>query len=104
MTPRDLLIFALIGFAAGWIATRLLEGRGRGLLMNVLLGLVGAYVGPFILEFFDVTVSGLLGLLVAAIVGAIALLFVAHAVGSLTIVLIVAVVVLVVLAGGIQIR
>jgi hypothetical protein len=61
-------------------------------------------VGPFILEFFDVTVSGLLGLLVAAIVGAIALLFVAHAVGSLTIVLIVAVVVLVVLAGGIQIR
>lgn len=104
MPVRELLIFALIGFIAGWIATRLLEGRNRGLVMNLLLGLVGAYVGPMVLAFFDVSASGFLGDLFAATVGAIVLLVIAHAIGSLVLVLLVAVVVLVVFAGGLQIR
>jgi uncharacterized membrane protein YeaQ/YmgE (transglycosylase-associated protein family) len=40
-----LLSWIILGLIAGWLAHKLVAGRGQGLLMNTVLGVVGAVVG-----------------------------------------------------------
>ncbi len=44
-----LLSWFILGLIAGWLAHRLIGGRGQGFLMNTLLGVVGAVVGGTIM-------------------------------------------------------
>ena len=70
------LTFLLIGAIAGWLSGVLLKGRGFGLLGNIVVGIVGAYIGNFVLSEFGVFFSGILGTIVTAIIGAAILLFI----------------------------
>jgi uncharacterized membrane protein YeaQ/YmgE (transglycosylase-associated protein family) len=77
MDPTSLIIFLLIGAAAGWIAGLLMRGGGFGLLGNIVVGIVGAVVGGFLFGLVGVSAGGgLLGSLVTAVIGAAVLLFV----------------------------
>ncbi len=49
----NLLLWALFGAVAGWIANKLMGGGG-GLILNIILGIIGSVVGGF--------VAGLLGI------------------------------------------
>ncbi len=64
----------IIGLLAGWIAERVMN-RSHGLLVNLIVGLVGAVVGGFLAGLFGFTYYGWLGSLVVATIGAIVLLF-----------------------------
>ena len=46
---QDLVMFALIGLVAGYLA-HLLLGGGSGLITYLISGLVGSFVGPFLLN------------------------------------------------------
>ncbi len=70
-----LLLFLLIGLAAGWIACGLVRRGGLGMLGNLVVGVVGALIGGHILKFFDISVGGVFGSLFTAILGAVILLF-----------------------------
>ena len=60
----------IIGGLAGWIAESLMKFT-TGLIVNIVLGIVGAVVGNFILyAVFGTTLGGFFGQLVVAIVGA----------------------------------
>ena len=60
----------IIGALAGWIAERIMKSD-QGLVMNIILGIVGAVVGNFILMLvFGATMGGIVGQLIVAIVGA----------------------------------
>lgn len=72
----NLVYFLLIGLAAGWLAGLVMKGRGFGLLGNMVVGVIGAFLGGFLFQFFGVAAGGLLGSLVVAFVGAVVLLFV----------------------------
>src|SRR5882672_71586 len=76
MTVGLVSIFSgvLIGAAAGWLAGKLIQGRGFGLLKNVLVGIIGAVVGGLLFPVFGLHAAGLIGSLVTATVGAIVLL------------------------------
>jgi uncharacterized membrane protein YeaQ/YmgE (transglycosylase-associated protein family) len=50
--------YVIIGAIAGWIAGKLVKGGGSGILMNIVIGIVGALVGGFLLSFFVDTASG----------------------------------------------
>ena len=76
MDIPSLIIFLAIGAAAGWIAGQLTKGRGFGLIVNTLVGIVGAVLGGILFEQLGIITTGLLGTLVAAVIGAIVLLFV----------------------------
>ena len=45
----ELVYFLLIGAAAGWIAGQIMKGGGFGVLINIILGIVGAFVGGWLL-------------------------------------------------------
>jgi len=47
-----------IGALAGWIAGKLVKGGGSGILMNIVIGVVGALIGGFLLSFFLNTGAG----------------------------------------------
>lgn len=69
------LWFLIIGVVAGWLAGKLTEGRGFGLVGNLAVGILGALVGGFTFRLLGVASFGLIGSLVTATAGAIALLW-----------------------------
>ncbi|MDF3339814.1 GlsB/YeaQ/YmgE family stress response membrane protein [Mycolicibacterium septicum] len=50
--------YIIIGAIAGWIAGKLVEGGGQGILMNIVIGVIGALIGGFLLSFFLNTAGG----------------------------------------------
>jgi uncharacterized membrane protein YeaQ/YmgE (transglycosylase-associated protein family) len=82
MDIPSLIIFLAIGAAAGWIAGLLTKGRGFGLIVNTLVGIVGAVLGGLLFDQLGIIAPGLIGTLVAAVIGAIVLLFVVRLIKS----------------------
>jgi len=72
----DIVWFVLIGIAAGWLAGRITSGRAFGLVGDLIVGIVGAIIGGFLLSVLNVNSAGLLGSLAAATLGAILFLLV----------------------------
>ena len=51
----DILVWIVIGGLAGWLASVLVRGGGMGVLMNVIVGIIGAFIGGLIVELFGGT-------------------------------------------------
>jgi len=68
------LWFLLVGLAAGWLAGQIMKSGGRGLVGDLILGVIGAILGGFLFGLLGLGANSLLGSLVTATVGAIALL------------------------------
>ncbi|MDF2234275.1 GlsB/YeaQ/YmgE family stress response membrane protein [Albimonas sp. CAU 1670] len=66
--------FLIVGIAAGWIAEKVLK-RNHGLLTNLLVGVVGAYLGAYLFGVLGVDLGNdFFGALATATAGAVALL------------------------------
>ena len=78
LNPPGVIAWILIGLIAGAIAGRVVRGRGYGCLLDVVVGIIGAFLGGLILGFFvrPGTTYGFLGSLLVALLGSIALLLV----------------------------
>lgn len=72
----NIILWIILGAAAGWIADMLMESA-HGMLEDIILGVIGAFVGGFILNFFGQ--PGVTGFniysLVVAVIGAVVLIF-----------------------------
>lgn len=80
----DIIGWLVIGGFAGWVAGKLVRGQGNGVLLNVVLGIVGAVIGGWLASLvFGVSVSEGFNVqtLAVAIVGAIILLAIANLAG-----------------------
>ena len=67
--------FLIIGLIAGWLAETIMKGRGAGLIVNLVVGVIGAYLGGLLFGFLGLSMHGLIGSLISATVGAVVLLF-----------------------------
>jgi uncharacterized membrane protein YeaQ/YmgE (transglycosylase-associated protein family) len=70
------LYFLLIGLVAGWLAGQIMKGKGFGLVGNLIVGCIGAFIGGFLFDVLGIFARGLIGSLVAALAGALVLLWV----------------------------
>ncbi|MCV3736028.1 GlsB/YeaQ/YmgE family stress response membrane protein [Rhizobium sp. TRM96647] len=68
----------IIGGLAGWLAERFMKSD-MGVFMNIILGIVGAFVANLILSLVGVTLGGWLGYLIAGFIGACILIAAARA-------------------------
>lgn len=76
MDVTSLLVTLLIGALAGWLAGQILKGRGFGLLGNIVVGIIGAFVGSFTFSLLGISIgAGWVGAIFTATIGAILLLF-----------------------------
>ncbi len=64
----------IVGLLAGWIASRVMRGKGFGVLGDMIVGVIGAWVGGAILHIFGLYSVGFIGSLVTAFIGAVILL------------------------------
>jgi uncharacterized membrane protein YeaQ/YmgE (transglycosylase-associated protein family) len=76
MDLRQLVLLLLIGLAAGWLAGRIMKGKGFGVLGDMIIGVIGAVLGGWLFGVLGLAVAGVLGRLITATVGAILLLYV----------------------------
>jgi uncharacterized membrane protein YeaQ/YmgE (transglycosylase-associated protein family) len=68
----------VIGGIAGWLAEQFMKSQ-MGLLMNIVLGIVGAAVASWLASFFGIMLGGWLGYLIAGFIGACILIAIARA-------------------------
>ena len=73
-----IILNLIIGGLAGWLAGQLMKGRGFGVLRNVLLGIVGGFIGAIMFRLLGLTSTGLVGSLVISTIGAALLLYIAQ--------------------------
>ncbi len=75
MMIETLLVMLLVGAAAGFLASHIVEGYGFGLVGNILLGIVGAFVASMLLPMLGLYAGGtLIGSIVYAAIGAVIVL------------------------------
>ena len=80
-----ILIWIIVGAIAGFVASKVLTGRGMGLLWDIVAGVLGAFLGGWLAGLVGISVSPgtfTVGGLVSAFVGAVILLVVFRAVTS----------------------
>ncbi len=82
----SLLAWIVLGLVAGFIASKMVSGTGQGAVMDIVLGVIGAVIGGWLFNTFGMAgVSGFnLYSLLVAVVGAIFLLVVYHALSRST--------------------
>lgn len=75
MTLETILVWAVIGLISGWLASAVVGG-GYGLVGDIVLGVVGAFIGGFLFRALGVGApfAGLAGTIFVAFIGAIVLL------------------------------
>jgi uncharacterized membrane protein YeaQ/YmgE (transglycosylase-associated protein family) len=78
----SILAWIVLGLIAGFIGSKIVNKRGEGLFLDIILGVVGAFVGGWLFNRFGAAgVSGLnLYSLLVAVIGAIVVLVVYHAI------------------------
>jgi uncharacterized membrane protein YeaQ/YmgE (transglycosylase-associated protein family) len=78
MNLQALIVVLIIGAIAGWLAGVVMKGRGFGLLGDIVIGIVGAFLGSFLLGLVGIAFYGLFGVLLTAFIGAVVLLALAR--------------------------
>lgn len=76
---ENLIVFLLVGLVAGFLASKVMTGRGMGLIWDVVVGVLGAFLGGWLAGVMGIAVGGLLAEVVVAFLGALILLFIFRA-------------------------
>ena len=74
MQFHNVIWFLIVGGLAGWLASVMVDGDGLGIIGDIVIGVLGAFVGGFLADVVGVAVYGFWGVLAMSIVGAIVLL------------------------------
>ena len=75
MSSESLLVVVLIGLFAGWLAGQIVQGTGLGLFGDILFGIVGAFIGNWVLPKVGIHLGvGVVNAIINATIGAILLL------------------------------
>ena len=75
MTLPSFLTFLVLGALAGWISGLIAKGRGFGLPGNMIVGIVGAFLGGFGFGLLGISAHNFLGQLIFAILGSLLFLW-----------------------------
>jgi uncharacterized membrane protein YeaQ/YmgE (transglycosylase-associated protein family) len=76
--PNGFWGWIVIGLIAGWLAGKISRGRGFGCITDIILGIVGSFIGGWIFMRLGIFGGGFLYSLAAATVGAVLLVLIAH--------------------------
>lgn len=77
---HNFIWFLLVGGLAGWLASVLVQGGGMGIIIDILVGTAGAYIGGWMVEAFGISVGGFWGALFMWVLGAVVLLVIVRAI------------------------
>lgn len=74
---ESLLVILFVGLVAGWLAGQVVRGTGLGIIGDIVVGIIGAFIGSWLLPQLHVVLgSGILASILNATIGAIILLLI----------------------------
>jgi uncharacterized membrane protein YeaQ/YmgE (transglycosylase-associated protein family) len=74
---HGIIAWLIIGAIAGWLAGVLVKGGGFGLIVDIIVGIVGAFIGGWLAGLLGIHIgSGMISSIITAIIGAVILLFI----------------------------
>ena len=74
---HGIIAWLIIGAIAGWLAGVLVKGGGFGLIVDIIVGIVGAFIGGWLAGVLHISLgSGWIGSIITAVIGAVILLFI----------------------------
>jgi uncharacterized membrane protein YeaQ/YmgE (transglycosylase-associated protein family) len=83
LSNQSLLVILVVGIVAGWLAGKFMSGGGFGLIGDLIVGLLGALIGDWLLPQIGIHLGvGIVALIINAFIGAVVLLFVLRLVGG----------------------
>jgi uncharacterized membrane protein YeaQ/YmgE (transglycosylase-associated protein family) len=75
----QLIGFLIMGAIVGWLAGKIMSGHGYGIIWDVVLGIVGSFLGGFLFTLiFGSQPAGLVISFVVALIGAVILVAIVH--------------------------
>ena len=75
MAGNQLIWFLVVGLIAGWLAGTIMKGSGFGIVGDLVVGVLGAFLGGWLFSLLGITTWGLLGSILVALCGALVLLW-----------------------------
>jgi uncharacterized membrane protein YeaQ/YmgE (transglycosylase-associated protein family) len=85
MAVINILVWIIVGGVAGWLAGLVVQGTGLGIIGDIIVGVVGALIGGFVVSLLLPGTFGFSGFnfgsLVIAFIGAVILLLILKAIG-----------------------
>jgi uncharacterized membrane protein YeaQ/YmgE (transglycosylase-associated protein family) len=77
MQGETLLVWLVVGAVAGWLASTLVRGGGMGLIGDIVVGILGAFIGGWLLPRLGIHMGiGLVSVVISATIGAVVLLLI----------------------------
>jgi uncharacterized membrane protein YeaQ/YmgE (transglycosylase-associated protein family) len=75
ISTESLLVILLIGAVAGWLAGQIVQGTGFGLLGDIIIGIIGAFIASWLFPQLGLHLgAGIVAEIIAATIGAVLLL------------------------------
>jgi len=71
-----LIYWIVVGLIAGWLAGKVMKGGGYGVLVDIILGILGAIVGGWVFGLLGFQAGGLIAPIIVAFVGAVILVWI----------------------------
>jgi uncharacterized membrane protein YeaQ/YmgE (transglycosylase-associated protein family) len=83
LSNQSLLAIILVGIIAGWLAGRVMEGGGFGLIGDLVIGTIGAFIGDWLLPRLNIHLGvGIVAAIINAFIGAVVLLLILRLLGG----------------------
>jgi uncharacterized membrane protein YeaQ/YmgE (transglycosylase-associated protein family) len=78
MSVETIVILLIVGAIAGWAAGQIVKGYGFGLIGNIVVGVIGAFLAGWLLPRLGIHIGGgpLVSQIISAFIGAVILLFI----------------------------
>jgi uncharacterized membrane protein YeaQ/YmgE (transglycosylase-associated protein family) len=81
VTLENAVVFLVVGLIAGFLASRVVFGKGRGWFWDIVIGVLGAFIGGWLAGLIHFSIGlGIVGQIIIAFAGAVILLLVWRAV------------------------
>ncbi len=75
MSAESLLVILFVGAVAGWLAGQIVQGTGFGLVGDIIIGIVGAFIASWLFPQLGIHLgAGIFAAIIAATIGAVLLL------------------------------
>ena len=82
---HSLIVILVVGLVAGWLAAKIVHGTGLGIIGDIIVGIIGAFIGQWLFSHFHIRigVNFWVDAILTATIGAIALLVVIRLIRSI---------------------
>jgi uncharacterized membrane protein YeaQ/YmgE (transglycosylase-associated protein family) len=54
---NSLIVVLLVGLISGWLASKIVDGTGLGIIADIIIGVIGAFIGRWLFSYFHIRVG-----------------------------------------------